>query len=131
MHDEPEFEEYAAPPFSFMKLIPIIAALILVGGIASAYQPLATIKCSDPVTNASFNLLATELPKALANASTNIAVECLAFLFSLFALVRKWRKADLLDGNTRWDMLPKHLIYLRNSNHNNSNCCCRFCHRCT
>ena len=101
MHDEPELEEFAAPPLTLVKIIPIIAALVMLGDIVAVYEPLAVTDCSDVTTSAGFQLLAEELPKAYMSSILNMIMDCVILAYTLFTLVRKKIKADILSVNTR------------------------------
>lgn len=112
IHDAPETEEWWNPALTLLKIIPIIAALIVVNHIYTIYLQLQKEKCSDSQTNKTFTFLAVQLPQAYNDSISNIAMDSLLFIYGLYHLIRKYRKARHLLSRTSVDAYGRQVVML-------------------
>jgi len=103
IQDGVEIEEIASPILTGFKIVPIIAALILVGKIVQMAKTLESQSCSDSQTNASFQGMGKALFASYNSSIGNIVMECLLVVYGTYFLWNKNRKAKKLLKSTQTD----------------------------
>jgi len=111
VHDQPEFEDGVKVPLLFCKVIPVIAALILLGAVNNIFQRLGkSFNCSDPTTNKSVRLLATKLPSSFTSSTVNIVVDFLSLLYAIHVLRQKVNIYNKHMKNTVADQYGRRVV---------------------